>query len=996
MKRKNFFVCVVFAIILAIGLTLGGCSGGSDNNDGGGSEATHDLGKLTIACEGANDIVYDGTPKKVAVSVRTETGKTLATLSPDGESADFTLAFDNNVNAGTAEVTVTAKATSKYKGSAKGTFTIEGAIGGAGDGAELIALFDSGNYREVNLTADVTVGADEVLNIPENATLDSKGFLLVNEGKIINRGFLKIRQISGEKSFINDGECINDNKIMLYASQVVNRGKMENNGAIVSVDGQGALYTNGPVLGEGGETRDVGVFVRYPINDCDISLEYEKTPYTGTARTPKIKAEINGEPISANEYELIYGNNVNAGVASVTVRAKENALTVFGEKVFNFDVERASVRANNETDFIEKLGNPNYAEIRLAGIIVSSDAVIGADKTVIADGVEFNGKVTVEGRLTANNGAVKLGGETTIAEGGELLNDGVIHLSGSVSGNGKAKNAEGGKVFIFATGETSCEWENEGNIYVDEGYPVAASGTGRVVERRRLTAESASITNDGVKYDGTAKFPQIGFADGLAPQAGTYGADAYRAGSADKVSSPTDKGKYDVKVTFFGWSEDYYGSFMLEYNILPGEVTVQDESDLRRKIANDNYGTVITQGDIILKYAITVGAWQELIIGSNVKFSNATTINVYGKVTNDGNFAEAGKENGLTVSGEGSFVNNGTAYFNGTAPDGVSGEGTVFVRENIADAVSFNFTAAEKIVYGDRNTTVKPTFGLKFGEEELTADDDYSVAYENYMEVSVSEEEPAVAVASAKVFSQKAFGEKRMEYLVLPGKTRVYNFTTLMQETANVRKGTDLCNWGEIELTANISATNNGTTNQTLTIRKNTTLVLNGYTFELNWGTSKYNKYYYIVNDGIITTKIPQVISSGTYSGKGKIIGLVDDSLGAYDITKMAGFCDEIRLQSDVTKNDAIGFSGAKQCTIDLCGYTLNAKISVHIDNASITITSTGGRGTIGSAEKSPTVTVDGAEYGNTLTLKNLDVYGIKNYSAVSAAIITENSVVNQ
>ena len=97
-----------------------------------------------------------------------------------------------------------------------------------------------------------------------------------------------------------------------------------------------------------------------------------------------------------------------------------------------------------------------------------------------------------------------------------------------------------------------------------------------------------------------------------------------------------------------------------------------------------------------------------------------------------------------------------------------------------------------------------------------------------------------------------------------------------------------------------------------------------------------------------------------------------------------------------MTKNDAIGFSGAKQCTIDLCGYTLNAKISVHIDKASITITSTGGRGTLGSAEKSPTVTVDGAGYGNTLTLKNLYVYGIYNYSAVSVAIITENSVVNQ
>ena len=72
-------------------------------------------GMITIA--GADNIVYDGTAKTPAITVKDDS----ATIAAE----NYTLSWENNTNAGTATVKVTMNSDSNYQGEATKTFTIK-------------------------------------------------------------------------------------------------------------------------------------------------------------------------------------------------------------------------------------------------------------------------------------------------------------------------------------------------------------------------------------------------------------------------------------------------------------------------------------------------------------------------------------------------------------------------------------------------------------------------------------------------------------------------------------------------------------------------------------------------------------------------------------------------------------------------------------------------------------------------------------------------------
>ena len=146
----------------------------------GATEATANVGKITPASIAsatvkADNEVYTGAELKPAVTV-TLGGKTLL------EGTDFTVAYSDNVNVGTAKITITGKG--NYEGTANGTFEIgkarpvteapAGLTAVYGDLLSTVALpdHDLGTWNWVN--PDVEVGnagvqTHEVIFVPFDA-----------------------------------------------------------------------------------------------------------------------------------------------------------------------------------------------------------------------------------------------------------------------------------------------------------------------------------------------------------------------------------------------------------------------------------------------------------------------------------------------------------------------------------------------------------------------------------------------------------------------------------------------------------------------------------------------------------------------------------------------------------------------------------------------------------------------------------------------------------
>lgn len=977
MRTKRIVLCsaiTLIAMLFVCGCTLfdGGDAGGKCN-----------LGGLILTCNSGGEIIYDGSPKRVEIIVRDQSQRRLAVIAPNGESEDFDVTYENNVNAGTATVTVTAKKTSAtFAGSATLTFDIKGMYGEANDFETLSEMAGDGNYSTVKLTGEITVGEGEVLTVEKNTTVDCNSFRLINNGKIINRGFISVRETPEKTDFENASEIENEGRIVLYSARLLNRGKIDGSGEITSGGAGSSVYTDSD-MDKNGIGKGVSVYRRYSIDECTVSLEYYSADYTGSALVPSVIIESGGEAVDRSDYEVIYENNVNAGTASVTVIASENAEKIFGSKTLNFIIERSSVKVTKEADFISALENPNYREIKVGGVLLKTDFTVGADKTVYAETSTLYCSSLIKGKFVVREGATfDLNGSVTVEDGGEFQNEGTVRLKGSIGGAGTFTNGENGKIFVFEESNHNCAWTNNGTIFANDGQTVLAQGTGSVLYRQRLTDADASLQNSGEKYDGGVKFPKISFLTDTQPEGGTYSVTVYPKGSDESVSLPKDAGKYDVIVNFFGWSEQFCGSFVLDYEILPGECSVSTLSELSVALTSNNYETVTIDGTCTLTMdsPVTVPTGKELIISESVRVIDKYRLSVYGKITNYGCFAEGGADgNCITVYENGSFVNSGSAFFNGEIPEGVEGEGTFFVRKNINGAVSNDFAPEiTYVLYG----ILRPAFTLKLDGTLLNDGntDDYFVTGENCSDVS--DVEPALAIVNASPFSEKVFGQKIMEYRILPGETSVDSLSELCESLGNVRPDSELCNWGKITLCVDIIERDPVIRASTLTVCKNTTLSLGEHALILNVETG-----YKLVNYGTIETWSTG-INTLTYSGSGKILGFASDCETLLSMTgfcnEIVGFasdgdtlmfmtarCKEIYLKCDIESTDLMLSTGAQSCMIDLCGYTLNTCIKVNTEKAPLEIKN----GTLGSLDKSPAVL--GAGGKNSFVLRDLKIYGM-------------------
>ncbi len=317
------------------------------NNVNAGTATITIVGKGEYA--GTKEVTFTINPKSASnitisdITAVTYTGseQTPAVTVKDGEKTlvldtDYSVAYSNNVNAGTADVTVTGKG--NYSGTKSVTFTINpksasdftvsdiAAVTYTGseqtpavtvkDGEQTLVLdtdYSVAYSNNVNAgTADVTVTGKGNYSGTKSVTFtinpkSASDFTVSDIAAVTYTGFEQTPAVT-----VKDGEktLVLDTDYSVAYSNNVNAGT-----ATVTVTGKGN-YSG---------TKSVTFTINTKsASDFTVS-DIAAVTYTGSEQTPAVTVK-DGEKtlVLDTDYSVAYSNNVNAGTATVTVTGKGN------------------------------------------------------------------------------------------------------------------------------------------------------------------------------------------------------------------------------------------------------------------------------------------------------------------------------------------------------------------------------------------------------------------------------------------------------------------------------------------------------------------------------------------------------------------------------------------------------------------------------------------------------------------------------------------------
>lgn len=312
--------------------------------------------------------VFDGEAKEPAVTV-TLGGSTLA-------SSNYTVDYSNNIDAGTATVTVTGKNT--YTGTATKNFTI-----GKAALSELSVMIEGWIYGQYN----------EEVNAPRVNGNESKGtetftYSVANENKFsatvpTNAGNYTVKVVVAETENYQAGEAtanftiskaeLSNASVSLAgwtygdaANTPVLRGNLGDgtvnyfyaNAEAPSLEYTTDVPTNAgnysvkAVIAEtanyqGKEVTNTFSIAKANLSGVTIANIADQT-YTGKAVEPAVTVTFNGETVDAAEYTVGYSNNTNVGEATVTLTATGVNFTAGTTATKTFEIVREIILSFSE------------------------------------------------------------------------------------------------------------------------------------------------------------------------------------------------------------------------------------------------------------------------------------------------------------------------------------------------------------------------------------------------------------------------------------------------------------------------------------------------------------------------------------------------------------------------------------------------------------------------------------------------------------------------
>lgn len=398
--------------------------------------------------------VYDGTAFRPAVTVK-HNNRTLT----EGASADYTLIYTNNVNAGTANIVVTGQ--NNYAGQHEKTFTITPR-----------QLVDT--YVQIDKAAFTYNG--EILR-PE---------VTVKDGTLLTE---------------------NDYTVTLPASK--NAGAYE-----LTVTGKNNYS---------GTVKKQYAIGEMDITGATVTLnELANNTYDGTEKKPTVlDVTKDGQSIPRSSYDVVYANNINKGEATVTVTAKGNykgtASAVFmiaakpvvssmislsaNKFTFTGKMQRPDVTVTDgdmtmtaETDYtltneggvdvgtyqVSIVGKGNYTGTVSVDYEISGKAISNLTATVITEDIIYDGKAKTP--------------EVTLSDGNLILvqnSDYTVEYSNNVNAGDAAL----------------CTFTGKGNY----------SGTltkSFVIAPKVLTDDMLMLSRETFGYNGEEQMPVVTVKDG--------------------------------------------------------------------------------------------------------------------------------------------------------------------------------------------------------------------------------------------------------------------------------------------------------------------------------------------------------------------------------------------------------------------------------------------------------------------------------------------------
>lgn len=490
-----------------------------------------------------NSLTYNGSTLSPAVTVKYGN----ATLK---KNTDYTVAYSNNVNAGTGTITITGKGI--YGGSVKKTFTIKKL------GISATAVSGTGNKvytgSAIKPVPAVKAGGRTLKNGTDftvsykNNTEPGTATLIVN-GKGNYSG-------SVSKTFKITARAIND--VEVTVPDTVFTGKQVRPDVVVSYGSYQFIsdsdYTlsfkdnvnigTASVVVTGKNHLSGSRTVTFPIEKADISsteIAVKNATFTGSAIKSDVDVRLGNVTLKeGTHYTLSYKNNVNAGTAQVTISGKgslEGAVTM-SFTIAKADISKASISANGTyaPDGVKIGINAKFGNYTLKSSDYSFTAptAAGEQTLTISGNGNFSGKTTVKCNV-AKADIANAKSSLSLSTDGKgytvtVIYDGVLLTQDKDYKVAVTESTTGVSAVITGIG--------------NYGGTATISGISNELE----AFENAVVTIGKVTYNGTAQLPSVTVKIGsVTLKSGTdYILSAYdntNAGTATAVI--TGKGKYE-------------------------------------------------------------------------------------------------------------------------------------------------------------------------------------------------------------------------------------------------------------------------------------------------------------------------------------------------------------------------------------------------------------------------------------------------------------------
>lgn len=948
MKKTFLILLVVLLVVLCLCAAGCGLFGKPDNPPKPDGGKTYELSKLQVGLDNSH-YIYDGSAHTPAVSLFDGNVK-VAEVGKDKPHDELAVAYADNVEVGTAKVTVTAKSGSKkFSGRIESSFEIRPNQTKVlvGDFATLKQRLDGGKFAVLELSAELEIPAGERIEISSRTALSLGVFDLVNNGEVVNKGSFVVGGSFGNAGhLINHGKFVNAESAtftfdsyggIIHDGQFENYGQFErgkNNFYDSYVYADTEINVNFPDY--------VRVYNRKPLSDESVTLQSESMPYTGNVIVPSLtRGEV------GKDYEITCGDSVNAGSYTATFTATKYSKYYTGQAALPYAITPIAYKTAIESAFLKAVQSPNYNVITydpeyhntkpkfslLEGVTLN---ITDCNPTIenIASGVtiNFNDFCTLTVKSIGENATLNFGRYCDIAApAGQAITLGsnaklkvkdgnsdtkrnrLVALS-NVTGEGSIGVGMMGELF-FGINVTSVgvPIENAGIVYSNfelNNVTNVQYGTlvGAEVVRRQLTAADVTVTNP--EYTGENVKVTYVFDNRDDGNSALY----YKYdGVADETRKilPKEVGDYQAELRFSNTDKNYFGIFEFDFKVAKGAYSASDSSKLTQAIESGNYDRYVITGNwwnsktlelpagetftaratLTNNGAITVNGTLIIEKGINSK-DKSITVKSGGKIVFNGNFfnsigAELTIENGATVE------NNGKVYLSDRDVPNLTGDSVL--RKDIRDAT---FTIVENAVYNERRI---PTFTLHYGD--ALVDESVYTAYGTNCDKRTTGDDATLTI-TVNTEDENYFGVANHSFAVLGGSVTVYNGEALVA-ALNDDASETLCNYETITLASDTQIRSNTDGTQVKChVKQGTTFVVkSALSFYSGESSSIEVTRFDMKNDGVIEVhgsgriehaNVWQQNGTGTFK-------LFVNSASDFSRNSDTAYYDEIILENDVT-----------------------------------------------------------------------------------------------